>query len=96
VSDANAFVTFPNFAHWRCRLYLATKGRMPVSNHLPHRWYDTPNIHLCTFDDFEQLCRKLSLNILERFVLDQDYGSRRLITRFPNLFGTVAFYRLGR
>ena len=89
-------VTFPNFGHWRCRLYLATHGRMPVSNHLPHHWYDTPNIHLCTFDDFEQLCRELGLNIVERFVVDENYGSRHLINRFPNLFGTVAFYRLSR
>ena len=89
-------VTFPNFGHWRCRLYLATRGRMPVSNHLPHRWYDTPNIHLCTFYDFERLCRDLQLNIVERFVVNEEYGSRRIINRFPNLFGTVAFYRLSR
>ena len=89
-------VTFPNFGHWRCRLQLATRGRMPVSRHLPHRWYDTPNIHLCTFVDFEQLCGELQLNIVERFVVDSDFGSRFLINRFPNLFGTGAFYRLSR
>ena len=49
-------VTFSNFGHWRCRLHPATTGKMPVSKHLPHRWYDTPNIHLCTFNDFEALC----------------------------------------
>ena len=89
-------VTFPNFGHWRCRWQLATRGRMPVSSHLPHHWYDTPNIHLCTFVDFERLCGDLHLNIVERFVVDEDYGARRLITRFPNLFGAVAFYRLSR
>jgi len=49
-------ITFPNFGHWRCRWYLATKGRMPVSDFLPYTWYNTPNIHFCTFEDFEALC----------------------------------------
>lgn len=89
-------VTFPNFGHWRCRLYLTAHGRMPVSEHLPHTWYDTPNIHLCTFLDFERLCRDLKLDIIERFVVDADHANRPLINRFPNFFGTFAFYRLGR
>ncbi len=89
-------VTFPNFGHWRCRLYLTARGRMPVSEHLPHSWFDTPNIHLCTFLDFERLCQDLELNIIERFVVDADHANRPLINRFPNFFGTFAFYRLGR
>ena len=98
---AECVVTFPNFAHWRCRAQLATRGRMPVAAHLPHQWYDTPNIHLCTFRDFEQLAVAKRLPIIERFVVDGDYGARgpvgRLLNRVsPNLFGAVAFYRLGR
>jgi methionine biosynthesis protein MetW len=89
-------VTFPNFAYWRCRLELALKGRMPVARHLPHRWYDTPNIHLCTFADFEQLCREKRLPILRRFVVDHAYGNQPIINAFPNLFGTFAFYHVGR
>jgi methionine biosynthesis protein MetW len=89
-------VTFPNFGHWRCRAYLATRGRMPVSEHLPHSWYDTPNIHLCTFLDFERLCQAEGFNIIERFVVDAEHANRPLINRFPNFFGTFAFYRLGR
>lgn len=89
-------VTFPNFGHWRCRLYLASRGRMPVSEHLPHSWFDTPNIHLCTFLDFERLCRSEGFNIIERFVVDPVHANRPLINRFPNFFGTFAFYRLGR
>jgi len=45
-------ITFPNFGHWRCRWYLATKGRMPVSDFLPYTWYNTPNIHFCSIKDF--------------------------------------------
>lgn len=89
-------VTFPNFGYWRCRLYLATRGRMPVVKHLPHSWFDTPNIHLCTFHDFERLCHDKGLDIIERFVVDAAHVNRPLITRFPNFFGTIAFYRLGR
>ena len=89
-------VTFPNFGNWRCRLALAMNGRMPVARHLPHSWYETPNIHLCTFKDFEMLCRKRRLRIIERFVVDDAYRNRPLGNQFPNFFGTVAFYRLGR
>ena len=89
-------VTFPNFGYWRCRLYLATRGRMPVVKHLPHTWFDTPNIHLCTFHDFERLCYDKGLDIIERFVVDAAHVNRPLINRFPNFFGTIAFYRLGR
>ena len=49
-------VTFPNFGNWRCRWYLSTQGRMPVSRFMPYSWYDTPNIHFCTVKDFERLC----------------------------------------
>lgn len=89
-------VTFPNFGHWLCRLQLATKGRMPVARHLPHNWHDTPNIHLCTFRDFELLVNEKGLPIIERFVVNGEHEFQAHINRFPNLFGTTAFYRLGR
>ena len=89
-------VTFPNFGHWRCRLQLATRGRMPVARHLPHQWYDTPNIHLCTFHDFEELVNAKRLQIIERFVVDSDHAVKSYVKHCPNLFGITAFYRLGR
>lgn len=89
-------VTFPNFGHWRCRLNLAATGRMPVSEHLPHRWYDTPNIHLCTFNDFEALCAELKMAILQRRVVDQRHNEHSLINLAPNLLGSYGFYHLGR
>ena len=89
-------VTFPNFGHWRCRAHLMFKGRMPMVDHLPHSWYDTPNIHLCTFRDFETLCFDKGLTIIQRFVGDAQLQNRPLINRLPNVFGTTAFYRLGR
>ena len=89
-------VTFPNFGHWRSRMHLALKGCMPMAKHLPHTWYETPNIHLCTFKDFERLVRERGLRIIERFVVNAEHLNRPLMNLFPNLFGSIAFYRLGR
>ena len=89
-------VTFPNFAHWRCRAQLALKGVMPVSKQLPHNWFDTPNIHLCTFTDFEQLCAAESINIIQRRVVNANHQEKKFINWAPNFFGTYAFYRLGK
>lgn len=89
-------VTFPNFAHWRPRLYLSLRGRMPVSRILPHSWYDTPNIHLCTVHDFEALCREQNIRIIEREVTGE-HGQHDLPQRLlPNLLGAVALYRFER
>ena len=56
-------VSFPNFGYWKNRLQVLT-GNMPVSDELPYQWYDTPNVHLCTLDDFEILCAHLQIRIL--------------------------------
>ena len=58
-----AIVSFPNFGHWRVRLNLITRGRMPETKALPDPWYATANIHLCTLLDFLDLCRELDLRI---------------------------------
>ncbi len=91
-----AIVTFPNFAHWRPRLYVTFRGRMPISESLPHQWYDTPNIHLCTFRDFEVLCRDNAWRVLERLVVDQHHRENKLTQLLPNLLGEIAIYRLTR
>ncbi len=90
-------VTFPNMAHWRGRLQLALGGFMPVTKSLPNHWYNTPNIHLCTVQDFEALCRERGIQILERTVVDYTHSRSTLLMRlFPNLFGEVAIYRICR
>lgn len=89
-------ITFPNFGHWKCRLYLMLKGKMPVSKVLPYTWYNTPNIHLCTFQDFEALCRRKHLKILNRTVVDQNYRDSFLMRLLPNLFGETAVYHVTR
>jgi len=89
-------VTFPNFGHWRCRLYLATHGRMPVSKSMPFSWYDTPNIHFCTVLDFEQLCADKGITILEREMVGNTQRKPLLASTWPNMFATTAIYHITR
>lgn len=89
-------VTFPNFGHWRCRWYLSTRGKMPVSRFMPYTWYDTPNIHFCTFSDFEELCRQKKLTVIERLVVDNTHKGDWKTRLFPNLMGEIAIYHLTR
>ena len=67
-----AIISIPNFANWRCRLQLIFGGTMPVSSALPHDWYSTPNIHLCSLKDFEKLCVDHGADILDRQLLSFD------------------------
>lgn len=89
-------VTFPNFGHWKCRFQLALGGRMPVVKVLPHAWYDTPNVHLSTIKDFEELCRRKKIQLLQRSVVDHWHRSNLGMRWLPNLLGELALYRLGR
>ncbi len=89
-------VTFPNFGHWRCRLYLGTRGRMPVSRFMPYNWYDTPNIHFCTVKDFEALCEQKHIRILARDVVGNTDRQPLLASTWPNLFATTAIYHITR
>jgi methionine biosynthesis protein MetW len=84
-------VTFPNFGYWRHRLDVL-QGRMPVSRELPHSWYDTPNIHLCTVKDFEDLCAKIGAEILDEHVLH----AGRSVALLPNLLGSLGVFRFRR
>ena len=81
-------VTFPNFGYWRHRVDVVL-GHMPVSRTLPHRWYNTPNIHLCTVKDFEDICRELDAVILDERVLHEG----RQVSLLPNLFGSLGVFR---
>ena len=86
-------VTFPNMGFWKNRFQLGFLGRMPISRSLPNNWFDTPNIHLCTFDDFERLCKNLNIKIIEKKVLDNSYSTNFLLKLLPNFFGEIALYR---
>jgi methionine biosynthesis protein MetW len=82
-------VTFPNFGYWRNRIQI-TGGRMPVSKTLPYQWFDTPNVHLCTINDFDEFCKNHKITILERCVITDT----KAVDFMPNLLGNLAMYRL--
>ena len=81
-------VAFPNFAHWPNRLAVL-QGRMPVTKRLPYQWYDTPNIRVGTYADFEVLARSCGLTIEDSFGLQEDREVRLL----PNLMASTAVFR---
>jgi methionine biosynthesis protein MetW len=89
-------VTFPNFGHWRHRVAIALRGRMPVSRSLPDEWYDTPNIHLCTVRDFEDFCAGHDIVVIKRTVVDNVHRDSPGMRLFPNLLGEIALYQLKR
>jgi methionine biosynthesis protein MetW len=87
-----AIVAFPNFGHWRVRLSMLTTGRAPKTRLFPYDWYDSPNIHFLTVDDFEQLARQEGLAIERRFFLT----GHRTVDRLPNLRAEVAVFLVRR
>jgi methionine biosynthesis protein MetW len=87
-------VTIPNFGHWRARLQLLFRGRMPVSDLLPYEWYDTPNIHFCTFLDFEILCAEMNLVVVDKAVVAERSRGKGLSQLNPNLFGETGIFRV--
>lgn len=89
-------ITFPNFGHWNPRYQIGIKGTMPVSRTLPHRWFNTPNIHLCTLKDFENLCVDKNIQILEKRALSHEHKSSLGARLFPNLMGEIGMYRFQR
>ena len=90
-----SIVTFPNMGHWKCRAQFLL-GRMPVTRHLPNTWYDTPNIHMCTLSDFEDLCADKHLEILERAAVDSQHRAVPGMSLWPNLLAEIAVYRIRR
>jgi len=84
-------VSFPNFAHWPNRLRVVG-GRMPVTKALPFEWYDTPNIRVGTFADFEVLARKTGLTVTDSFGLQRG----EVVRRWPNLRASMAVFRFER
>lgn len=76
-----AVVSFPNFAYWRVRFYLFFKGKMPKSKALPYEWYNTPNIHLMTVNDFFEFCKKRNIKILKSVYLTKNKCRSGILVR---------------
>lgn len=98
----HGIVSFPNFGYWRVRWALLATGRMPVTNGLPSRWYDTPNIHLCTIRDFLALATDLGITIERGIAVSHNGDASRLSvsngrpSAFANLLGEQAIFLLKR
>jgi methionine biosynthesis protein MetW len=87
-------VSFHNFGHWRLRLRLALRGRVPAARALPHPWYETPAIRPCTISDFEDLVSgEAALRVAQRRLLDaRGRAARPAVHRRPNLLAAGAIY----
>ncbi len=88
-----AFVSFPNFAHWRTRAALMFGGRMPVTRALPLSWYETRNIHHVTVDDFRELARQKQAKIVRSWFFADE---RPLSSKAANLRAEFAVFHLSR
>ena len=67
-----AIITIPNFGYWKIRIHLLLKGTMPVNKHLPNKWYNTPNLHMCTIKDFVNFCNKKNINLFRSIALHEE------------------------
>ena len=92
----DCIVTIPNFGHWRTRLSLLLTGKMPITDPLPESWFDTPNIHLCTLEDFELLCSETSIQITQKISFNSSGHSNAFTKAWPNLFGASAIYKISK
>jgi len=83
-------VSFPNFAHWRCRVQLFARGKAPVTKQLPFAWYNSPNIHWLSLRDFDEFCDKLGVRVEKRIPLTQT--RRKAVRLAPNWFAEQVIY----
>ncbi|HEY3777409.1 MAG TPA: methionine biosynthesis protein MetW [Rhizomicrobium sp.] len=91
----HTIVSFPNFGHWRIRLSLFASGRMPKTATLGYRWYETPNIHLCTIGDFTTLASECGAAVKQAFAIDTKGRTRRMHAAWrPNLLAEGAIFML--
>lgn len=91
-----AIISFPNFGHWRVRLHVLLSGQMPLTQTLPYLWYETPNIHLCSIDDFVDMTKNMNVTI-ERFIALDKEGKVSRTNHWPaaaNLLAAQALFML--
>jgi len=86
-----AIISFPNFGHWSVRVAMLFSGQAPKTDLFPYDWYDSPNIHFLSINDFEDLCRKNNFPIERRYFLS---GSKK-VTTLPNLWAQTAVFLVG-
>jgi len=89
-------VTIPNFGHWKVRLDLLFKGEMPITKNLPYEWYNTPNLHMCTIQDFYNFCHNKGINIFKTISLNGQKTSKITSSnlKFKNLISELGIFLL--
>ena len=87
-------VSFPNFAHWRCRAQLLLHGKAPVTRPLPFGWHDSPNIHFLSLKDFDEFCRHLKVKVEKKIPLSKRH--LHPVSFAPNLFAEQVVYVTSR
>jgi len=87
-------VSIPNFGYWKVRLHLLFKGTMPITKNLPNEWYNTPNLHMCTIQDFVNFCKKKNIKISKSMCLTDEKISE--ITNrnmaYKNIFSQLGIF----
>jgi len=91
-----AIVTIPNFGYWKVRIDLLIKGTMPITKSLPNNWYNTPNLHMCTIQDFYNFCKKRNIKIFKSLSLNGEKISNINTTnlKFKNLISELGIFLL--
>ena len=89
-------VTIPNFGHWKVRLDLLFKGEMPITKNLPYEWYNTPNLHMCTIQDFYNFCNNKRINIYKIISLNGQNTSKITSSnlKYKNLISELGIFLL--
>ena len=89
-----AIVTIPNFGYWKVRLHLLFKGTMPITRTLPDEWYNTPNLHMCTIQDFFNFCKRKKINLYKSIALHNLKSSQITVTnlKLKNLTAVLGIF----
>ena len=87
-------ISIPNFGHWKIRLHLLFKGTMPVTKNIPYDWYNTPNLHMCTIQDFVDFCDKKNIKIDQSMCLTNEKISEITLAnmRYKNIFSQLGVF----
>ena len=87
-------VSIPNFGYWKVRLHLLFKGTMPITKNLPNEWYNTPNLHMCTIQDFVNFCKKKNIKINKSMCLTNEKISEITKTNlsYKNIFSQLGIF----
>ena len=93
----SVIVSIPNFGYWKVRTSLLFFGKMPVTNTLPNKWYNTPNLHMCTIKDLFNYCDSQNLNIKKVIGINEDKTSliNKSNLELKNFFSKLGIFLIG-